>query len=107
MFSENEICYECNCTVLEDRDCLELATWVYLGVVKQDCNSTDCDVPYHFYQFAKFDDYHRWKQNPQTKLPRINLTSEEQVRRRFVDRQAMVDSVADWHNYLLETDKAE
>src|SRR6056297_3577553 len=104
MFSENEVCYECNCTVVEDRDYFEIATWVYLGFFKTEQSSTDCDVPFHFYRFAKFDDFQRWKQNGGTKLEAINLTSMDQVRRRFVDRQAMVDSVLDWHKFLSGPD---
>ncbi|TWU59551.1 hypothetical protein V7x_55670 [Crateriforma conspicua] len=107
MFSEEDVCYECNCTVVDGRDCLEVATWVYLGYFKMNCNSTDCDVPNHFYRFVKFDDFHRWKQNQDTELPCVNLTSMAQVRQRFVDRQAMVDSVLDWHNYLTDNSTAE
>ena len=107
MFSEEEVCYECCCTVVDGRDCLELTTWVYLGFVKQNFSATSCDVPYHFYQFAKFEDFCRWKQNPETKLPSINLTSKEHVQRKFVGRQAMVDSATSWHNYLLETETDE
>jgi len=104
MFSEEEVCYECNCMVIEDREYLEIVTWVYLGFFRMNCNSTDCDVPFHFYRFAKFDDFRRWKQNRGATLESINLTSMDQVRRKFVDRQAMVESVTDWHNYLCGQD---
>ena len=104
MFSDNEVCYECGCIVIEDRECLELTTWVYLGFVKRDFTSTDCDVPYHFHRFAKLDDYFRWKQDPDSELPHIYLTTETEIRLRFFNRQEMVDSVFDWHQYLLETD---
>jgi hypothetical protein len=104
MFSVEEVCYECNCTVVDDRDYLEIATWVYMGFFKMNCNSADFDVPFHFYRFAKFDDFRRWKQSGGSKLESINLTSMEQVCRRFLDRQAMVDSVMNWHNYLTGSD---
>ena len=40
-------------------------------------------------------------------LPTVNLTTIDQVRRRFVDRQAMFDSVLDWHNYLKQNSHVE
>jgi hypothetical protein len=100
MFSEEEACYECNCTVVGHRDYLEITTWVYLGVFKMNSNSADCDIPFHFYRFAKSEDFHPWKKNGGSELAAINLTSINQIRRRFVDRKAMLDYVVDWHDYL-------
>ena len=101
MLSEQEICYECSCILIDDRDALEISTWIYLGFVKTSCGSIDCEVPNHFHKFAKLEDYSRSIQDPAFELPHIFITTTQEVRKRFLNREAMIESANMWHQQLL------
>lgn len=58
--NKNEVVYQCGVEHVRDvGDFLFVTTWVYLGKARKEFSSSDCDVPYEFYEFAEYESFRK------------------------------------------------
>lgn len=101
---EGEILYQCGlATVGGTGERVLVTTWRYIGKTRKGFTSTDCDIPFQFFEFVECTSFDTSDDNdPSLARNNVFIPSAKQIEDKMLTLQELIEELAFWRDHMGE-----
>lgn len=87
--------YQCGFGMVNNHESVFVSTWVYVGIVKQNCNTKECDEPFHYYQFTELESIRSYEAGSIAEKNTKLIPSLSQAERTMLNSSQLMEELED------------